>query len=345
MSARSTTIPIRFVGELVDRLGARRELALACVERVGIAPALLAQDGARVTVEQFGTFYRQLAVALDDETPGLFSRPLRGGTLKFLCLSMLDAPNLQVALHRFGWFFRLLLDDLHFEMSDGGGLARVALVERAELGAQRVLILELMLMLVQGVASWIIERKLPFARIDLAYPPPPHAAEYMHMYSGPAHFDQAVTALYLEPQYLAAPLRQDKAALSHFLHNAPTDWIYVSVAERLMTHRVRDYLEAHLESQPLVDEVARALHTSSRTLARRLASEGTSFQMVKDALRRDLAIVRLSKNDAPIGAIGASLGFEDPTAFNRAFKHWTGSAPGTYRKRRNAAGAPARTAV
>lgn len=89
--APAVTVSIRMVCQILDRLGEHRPLALECVERAGIASALLEHESARVTVEQFALFYRTLAVELDDETPGLFSRPLRPGTLKFLCLGMLDA--------------------------------------------------------------------------------------------------------------------------------------------------------------------------------------------------------------------------------------------------------------
>ncbi len=333
-AAPAVTISIRMVNELLDRLVEHQPLALACIERAGIAPALLEQDSARVTVEQFALFYRTLAVELDDETPGLFSRPLRAGTLKFLCLGMLDAANLRVALHRFCWFFRLVLDDMHFEMGEDEGLTRIALKERAELGRHRRLILELMLMLVQGIASWMIERKLLFARVDLGFPPPPHAGEYINMYAGPARFDRPLTALYIEPAFMDAPIRQDKASLSGFLRKAPRDWMHVSVSERLFTHRVRDLLEAGLGRPQTVEDVARTLHVSPRTLARRLDAEGTHFQAVKDALRRDVAIARISRTDEPIASIGADLGFDDPAAFNRAFKQWTGTPPGSYRRAR-----------
>ncbi|MCB1962943.1 MAG: AraC family transcriptional regulator [Rhodocyclaceae bacterium] len=334
MSARSATLPIRFVGDLLQRLGPQRETAMACVHQAGIAPALLEQDTARVTVEQFAHVYRLLAVALDDETPGYFSRPLHAGTLKFLCLGMLDAANLRVAMYRFCSFFRLVLDDLQFVISDTGAQTRIVLVERRPLGTGRELILETMLMLVQGIASWMIDRQIGFTRLDLAYPAPRYAHEYAHIYPAPAHFDQPYTALQLDARWLSAPIRQNKAALSAFLLHAPTDWIYVTASEHRAIHRVRDYLAAHLECSPTIEEVARALHTSPRTLARHLTQEGGRFQAIKDALRRDVAIERLSRSDTPIATIGASLGFDDPAAFSRAFRQWTGSPPKAYRQGR-----------
>ena len=53
---------------------------------------------------------------------------------------------------------------------------------------------------------------------------------------------------------------------------------------------------------------------------------------MKDELRRDMAILKLIKTELPIAEIGSAIGFDDPTTFNRAFKLWTGSAPGAYRR-------------
>ncbi|MEA3156254.1 MAG: hypothetical protein QOK44_3843, partial [Betaproteobacteria bacterium] len=64
--------------------------------------------------------------------------------------------------------------------------------------------------------------------------------------------------------------------------------------------------------------------------------EGTTFQAIKDEVRRDIAIQRLTRSDDAISAIAYDVGFDDPTAFHRAFRHWTGSTPAAYR---NTAGA------
>jgi len=67
-------------------------------------------------------------------------------------------------------------------------------------------------------------------------------------------------------------------------------------------------------------------------LQKRLAADGTSYQALKDVLRRYLAIVRLHTSSVPLVALADELGFADSAAFQRAFKHWTGSAPGAYRR-------------
>jgi AraC-like DNA-binding protein len=69
------------------------------------------------------------------------------------------------------------------------------------------------------------------------------------------------------------------------------------------------------------------------TLRRRLDAEGSSYQGIKDQLRRDAAIHRLCGSRLSVADIAVSLGFEETSAFHRAFKRWTGVRPGEYRRR------------
>jgi AraC-like DNA-binding protein len=73
--------------------------------------------------------------------------------------------------------------------------------------------------------------------------------------------------------------------------------------------------------------VARKLGMSQRTLARRLASEGSSFTAVLDELRRDLAKHYLSEAGLPITTMAWLLGYQEVSAFTHAFKRWTGTTP------------------
>lgn len=327
----TSTVPISFVRQLLA--GVR--LAAGCPERLlqeaGIAPALITENAARVTTEQFATLYQRLAKELDDELPGMFSRPVRNGTFKFLCLSLVEAANVRTALYRFTRFFRLFLDDLAIEMSRQGQLTRIALLPRLPTAAENTFAQEILLRLVHGVASWLAGSKMPLARVDFTYPRPPHASEYVFLYPGPAYFDQPLTAVHFETRLLDTPIRQDRRGLGEFLRRAPGDWLFASFAERLVSHSVRAYLSQRLHLPAGIEDVAQAMHTSVRSLSRKLRCEGTSFQAIKDELRRDVAIQLLTKTDKPIAVIGADLGFDSPTTFHRAFKAWTGSTPGAYR--------------
>lgn len=327
----ASTVPMSFVLSLLGGAPFSAEARISALVRAGIAPALLGAETARVTTEQFATLYRQLARDLDDELPGMFSRPVRAGTFKFLCLSLMEAANLQTALFRFTRFFHLVLDDFAIELSRRGDLIRMALVPQLPQAPANTFGQEILLKLIHGVASWLTGHRMTLARVDCAYDRPRHASEYGFLYPGPVFFGQALSALFFEAAQLATPIRQDRKSLAQFLARAPGDWLFVAFEQDLTSQRVREFLLPRLDHATSASEAARALHLSLRTLTRRLAGEGTNFQALKDELRRDHAIEQLTKSRTPIALIGQQTGFADPNAFHRAFRNWTGSTPGAYR--------------
>lgn len=80
---------------------------------------------------------------------------------------------------------------------------------------------------------------------------------------------------------------------------------------------------------PSVGLVASAMSMSKRTLQRKLEEDHTSFQVVLDQIRKDLAIKYLENNMNPT-QIAYSLGFSDPSAFTKSFSRWTGIKPTNY---------------
>ena len=118
-----------------------------------------------------------------------------------------------------------------------------------------------------------------------------------------------------------------------FLADARAHVIVPPRGADLVVTRVRKHLQGTQPEWPDLAATAEALYMAPSTLQRRLAADGTSFQALKDELRRDLAIVRLNTSTVPLAALAYELGFADSAAFQRAFKSWTGSAPGAYRRR------------
>ncbi|WP_368075864.1 helix-turn-helix domain-containing protein [Leisingera sp. NJS201] len=82
-------------------------------------------------------------------------------------------------------------------------------------------------------------------------------------------------------------------------------------------------------------DAARALNVTPRTLMRRLDAEDTSFQAIKDGLRRDIAIHDLQAGSKSIEEISQDVGFSSPANFHRAFRRWTGVTPSSYRASKN----------
>src|SRR5690606_24299371 len=101
----------------------------------------------------------------------------------------------------------------------------------------------------------------------------------------------------------------------------------------IWTGRIRGLIGRDFSKpMPDFDWIAQELHTSPQTLRRRLKQESTSFQEIKDLLRRDMAIYYLSHQELPINDIAERVGFTEPSTFHRAFKKWTGVTPGAWRE-------------
>ena len=101
---------------------------------------------------------------------------------------------------------------------------------------------------------------------------------------------------------------------------------------------LRSAVEAEVEKllphgKAKAENVAEALALSLRTLARRLADEGTTYGEVVDQLRRSLATQYLKDPGMSLGQIAWLLGYEGSTSFNHAFKRWTGRSPSADRNR------------
>jgi AraC-like DNA-binding protein len=77
----------------------------------------------------------------------------------------------------------------------------------------------------------------------------------------------------------------------------------------------------------LVEDVARSLGMSERTLARKLSDERLNFTEILQQLRRDLAVRYLDDRKLHVSKIAWLLGFHEVSAFTHAFKRWTGKTP------------------
>jgi AraC-like DNA-binding protein len=83
-----------------------------------------------------------------------------------------------------------------------------------------------------------------------------------------------------------------------------------------------------------MEDVARKLALSKRTLQRRIEAEGTSYQQLLRDTRESLARHYLEKTTLPAAEISFLLGFDEPNSFYRAFRAWTGTTPDSVRPAR-----------
>lgn len=103
--------------------------------------------------------------------------------------------------------------------------------------------------------------------------------------------------------------------------------------EEEFAETVRREIQRKLTGQrPAIEDVARALHVSARTLQRRLQDKGSSFQRVLEEARHQLARHYLNNSVLELNEAAYLLGYEDASSFVRAFRVWEGIPPARWRE-------------
>lgn len=325
------TISIHFVREALQAASGRGVAEAAVLQTAGIPLGFLDEPLARVSPAQFGTLWRTLARHMQDEFFALDARPVRPGAYALLCHSLLDCKDLRAVLHRLCRFTEILLDGMSVRLDVTADTATLRLSDartRATPFAHATYF-----MVACGVACWLIARRIPILRCDMAGHAPDFEPEYRVMFCEDLHLGAQEGALVMPASLLSMPVVQTHEALRAFLRSAPDVFLVKYRNMDSLSAQVRTRLRAIAPPDwPGLDEMAGSLGAAPSTFRRRLGAEGTTFQTLKNELRRDMAITALREESVSIADLAQDLGFTEASAFHRAFVKWTGMRPSDYRR-------------
>ncbi|MFJ4658848.1 AraC family transcriptional regulator [Nocardia sp. NPDC088792] len=325
------TVPIDFVRAVVAMASRRGVDAEQLLGSVGVAPELIVQERARVTVAQMTSTVQQLWRISDDEMFGLGPRPVPRGTLRLICFGLLACPDLGAALARFNEYQRLT----------PGLPPMVVVTERARtrftidtsvLEDPEHLMTSFLLAAAHRIMAWGIGRRIPLRQVEFPFPKPRNIQDYDLLFAAPLVFGAGTAALVFDSAVLFSPLTRTEEALIAWMRDAPADLLSRREYGTSLSEQVRRILARGLSGEwPGADEVAHRLAMSPQTVRRKLGEEDTSITRIREDILRDAAIASLVRGAETVEELSARLGFSEPSAFRRAFRRWTGSPPGSYR--------------
>lgn len=170
--------------------------------------------------------------------------------------------------------------------------------------------------------------------VFFARPKPADTSLYAQAFAtAKLHFGAAHWGFTLPAKLLHLPMGRAEPKLHDVLKREMARALAELPKVSTFCERVRELLTIELRSgNPNVERIARLLHTSASTLARRLAAEGTSFSELLDDLRRQLALQYVASTNLDSTEIALLTGFSQAPAFHRAFRRWVGVTPSQYRR-------------
>jgi AraC-like DNA-binding protein len=161
---------------------------------------------------------------------------------------------------------------------------------------------------------------------------PDDVVEYAKVLQCPIHARATWNGIAIAKRTLEIPLSRRDPLLRSWLERQAD-----AILARLPTSSdacddVRSVLSSQATAGEMtIDAVARRLSITPRTLQRRLARSGTSFETLRDDARRKAAELYLSTTSLTIAEVTYLLGYSEPTAFHRAFRRWHGTTPQAFR--------------
>lgn len=330
------TISIHFVREVLRAVAGQGVPEGVVLQRAAIPLAFLDEPLARVSPEQFGVLWRTVARHLQDEFFALDPHPVRPGAYALLCHGLLGCDDLRAVLRHLCRYTEVVLDGMRASLEVNGDTATLRLRDarpRATPFAHATYF-----MVAYGLACWLIARRIPILQCHLAGNAPGFEPEYRVMFCENLSFGASEGALMIPAALLSQSVAQTRDSLRQFLRHAPD----VSLVKYRNTDSLASQVRSRLRSMappewPGLEAMAHSLDAAPSTFRRRLDAEGTTFQAIKNELRRDMAISSLREEAVSIEQLAQALGFTEASAFHRAFVKWTGMRPSDYRPSRHEA--------
>lgn len=164
---------------------------------------------------------------------------------------------------------------------------------------------------------------------------PEGAAAFGALWGVPVRLEQQKTGFRLAKGVWTAKNEQANPELQDMLKSLAERVDIQRFTDAPLTYAVKTLLPAALQTQAFAaEDVAQTLNLSKRTFQRKLADENVSFKELLDAYRQERALNLLTFEQKSMAEVAYSLGYEEQSSFNRAFRRWTGMPPSRWLERR-----------
>jgi len=194
----------------------------------------------------------------------------------------------------------------------------------------------------QAKDAWMSGITSIFAKMGAGHPRPAQVqisrlitaqtSEYLRVFSGSdLRFDQEEDILWYTKTTLSLPLISSNPDMYAYFMRMANDQLEALSGSRSFAGTIQDMLVQHYnQGFPGIEQLADSLHTTTRTLQRKLKAEGFTFSQLIEQAKQEMAFRLMKTRKYNISEVAYMLGFSEPGSFTRSFRKWTGESPRAY---------------
>ena len=182
------------------------------------------------------------------------------------------------------------------------------------------------------IFSLVLGRKFPSLKMYFPYRPPKHAPLYEEILDCPVRFEPGRMEWHFDASVLSEQCSSADPGVAQLCEDYCEQFVERSEGKSVFQQNIMRACVRNLSAASVqAPVVAKTLNVSVRTMYRRLADEGVSYQSLLDKLRSSVALEYLRNTQLSIEEIAIQCGYQDVSNFRKAFRRWTGTTPSSYR--------------
>jgi AraC-like DNA-binding protein len=296
------------------------------LSEIHVTTAMLHRSDGRISHQQLCALWQTILDRTREEAIGLRLAACAQPTTYDVVNYVLEcSPNLGEALARLSRYIRLVHEASVVRLETDRAVTRIT---HAVVGVSSplpaVAYQWVMANLFNGIRRMTGSAFVPL-RVGFQQAQPTNPAAFDRLFQTRVQFLQPANELCLDSRLLQQQLLQSNDGLVTVLDRYATELLAKLPQTSSIVNQVQREIQLHLQSgDPKLATIAQTLQLSSRTLQRQLKEVGTSYQVLLDEVRRELAIAYVQERLISASDIAFLLGFSETSAFHRAFKRWTG---------------------
>ena len=305
------------------------------LHRAGIDASLLSQPDAQISYQQDTAFVRAMLEEIADPALGFKAgERLNLSAFGNVGLAAATCNTVQEAIEFFLQYMPISYTYFTVSFHKTGSNAVLQFSDMHNLGALKAFYIE------RDFAFAAISTRAMYPRstkekkfkaIHFDFSRPCKKLCYEDLYECPVLFEQKHNAILFDASYLERKLLQANPLTHQLLAQQCEKQSRELANQQTYTHKIQKLIQQE-EGIPSLENIAQRLHTTSRTIRRKLKVENASFQELANKELSKKAIYHLENSRFSIEQIALLLGYSEAASFIHAFKRWTGKAPKAYQK-------------